>query len=276
MAPQVMVRGAAAVFGYTVFVIGENSDKIHSYSMDRNEWRTLPVTCPHTNPGLTFVEKELTAIGGEVKGQSTKKVTSWKKGKWSKEIPPMKYPHRSPSVTNYNGIYVIVAGGAWYNEKSLIEVYSIQSRSWFKVVDLPKPLYGITSTLCQNNYVIMDGHGSTYSMDLVSLLSSASCSHQWKGLPCLSVLGEATLATICNQVICVCSDGLYQLSEALVWKKIHDAFSSFSSWSKSIVCFVGQRLVVGEKLLVVGGHNSHSDYGTTEVSLAHYSEIKGV
>ena len=109
-------------------------------------------------------------------------------------------------------------------------------------------------------------------MDLVSLLSSVSRSHQWKDLPCLSVLGEATLTTICNQVICVCSDGLYQLSEDLVWKKIHDAFSSFSSWSKSIVCCVGQRLVVGEKLLVVGGHNPHSDYGTTEVSVAHYSE----
>ena len=272
MAPQVMVRGAAAVYGYAVFVIGENSDKIHCYSMDRNEWSTLPVACPHTNPGLTFVGNVLTAVGGQLKGQSTKKVTSWNNGKWSYKISSMKYPHSSPSVMNYNGIYVIAAGGAWYNEKSLIEVYSIQSRSWFKTVNLPKPLYGITTTLYHNDYIVMDGRGSTYSMDLASLLSSAAHSHPWKDLPCLSVLGEATLATIRKKVVCVCSDGLYQLSEDLAWKKIHDAFSSFSSWSKSIVCCVGEHLVVGEKLLVVGGHNPHSDYGTTEVSIAHYIE----
>ena len=273
MAPQVMVRGAATVYGYSVFVIGENSNQIHCYYMDRDEWSTLSVGCPHINPGLTFVDNVLTAIGGQLRDQSTNKVTSYRNGKWTKEIPSMKYPHSSPSVTNC-GNFVIVAGGAWYNENSVIEILLIPARSWSKVVVLPKPLYSLTATLCHNDYIVMDGHGCTYSMDITTLTSPLSRSHPWKDLPRLSVVGEATLATIHKQVMCVCSDGVYQLSEDREWKKIHETFSAFFSWSKSIVCSVGEHLLVDEKLLVVGGYNPNSDYGTSEVSVAHFTENK--
>jgi hypothetical protein len=264
MAPQVMARGSAAVHGYTVYVIGENSNTIHSYSTAKNEWSTLAVACPHTNPGLAFVGSVLTAVGGQLKGQSTKKVTSWRHGKWRKEIPPMQYPHSSPSVLNMTDTYIIVAGGAGNNEKPVIEIFSLQTQTWAEVIPLPKPLYGITTTLCRNDYIVMGSCGSTYSMDIPALLSSTL--RQWKVIPCVpSVLGGATVTMFRGQIICICSDGIYQLSEDCAWMRLQDNFS-FCSWNKCIACVVGQSLVV------VGGHHPYSDFATSatnEVNVAH-------
>ena len=267
MAPQVMARGSAAVHGYTVFLIGENSNTIHRYSMAKNEWNTLPVACPHTNPGLTFVENVLTAVGGQLKGQSTKKVMNWRNEKWRKEIPPMQYPHSSPSVLNMADSYIIVAG-AENNEKSVIEIFSLQTKTWVKVLSLPMPLYGITTTLYYNDYIVMDGCGSTHSMDIPNLLSSTV--HPWKNLPRVpSVVGEATVTTFRGQLTCICSDGIYQLSEDCVWKRLQDNYSFFS-WSKCIAC------VAGHSLVVVGGYHPYSDCATSatnEVNVAHYLEL---
>ena len=269
-APQAVVRGSAAVHGLTVFVMGENSNTIHSYCMNSDEWSTLPIPCPHINPGLVFIENVLTAIGGQRNGRSTNKVTSFKPGKWlSDAIPPMKYPHSSPSVLNI-GKYIVVAGGSWNSENSVVELFSLKSQNWYKVLPLPKSFYGITSTLCNNDYMVMDGAGCTYSTDLTSLLSSTSNSrHAWQEHSHLSVFGEPTLATFHKRIVCVSSEGVHQLRKYQGWVKIrYSTTSSFSPWSKSLVCVVGQDLVVDEKLVVIGGYNPNSDYATTEVSVA--------
>ena len=264
-----MARGSAAVYGNTVFVIGENSNMIHRYSLTKNEWSTLPVACPHTNPGLTFVENVLTAVGGQLKGHSTKKVTSWKNQKWEKEIPPMQHPHSSPSVLNTPG-YIIVTGGAGNKEKSVIEIFSFQAQTWVKVVPLPKPLYGVTTTLYRTDYILMDGCGSTYSMDISALLSPTT--YSWKDLsrvPSVLHVGEATVTTIRGRLICICIDGIYQLSEDCAWKRLQDNYSFFS-WSKCIACVVGQSLVV------VGGYHPYTDSSTSatnEVNVAHFLQL---
>lgn len=75
------------------------------------------------------------------------------------------------------------------------------------------------------------------------------------------MVGEPTLSTFRQQAICVCSDGIYQLyNEA--WVRIQDNFN-FSSWSKSIV------RVIDEKLMVMGGFNPYSNSSDTEVNLAY-------
>lgn len=266
VAPQAMARGSAAVYGHTVFTVGENSNQIHCYCLQTDEWSILSTPCPHTNPGLVFVDSVLTAVGGEVKSRSTNKVTCWKREKWTKEIPPMQHPHSSPSALN-TGSYLIVAGAAWNNEKSVIELFSHKTRSWCKVFPLPMPFYGITTTLCNDDYVVMDGTGTTYSINLPTLLIATSTyqPYLWKNLPHVpSVLGEVTLTTFHKHIICVCSYGIYQLNEE-VWVRIQDSFS-FSSWSKSIVC------VVGKKLVVMGGYNPYNDSATTEVNVAEFIE----
>lgn len=255
------MRGAAAIYGHTIYVIGENSNTIHYYCVTTNKWSTLSSPCPHINPGLIFIKNALTAVGGEKKSQSTSKVTSWNNGRWTTEIPSMMYPHSSPSVLNSRS-FVLVAGGARNNEKSVVEVFSLETQVWCKVVSLPMPFYGITTTLRCDDYIIMDGDGCTYSMGLSQLTSTETSSPSWKELGHVpSVVGEPTLSTFRQQAVCVCSDGIYQLyNEA--WVRIQDNFN-FSSWSKSIVC------AVDEKLMVMGGFNPYSNSSDTEVNMAY-------
>ena len=267
-------RGSVAVdsLTQTVYLIGENHNVIHCYRSHSNEWSTLPVACPHTNPGLVFVQNVLTAIGGQVSGRRTTKVSSLKKGKWVNEIPRMKYPHNSPSVLNYDGNYIIVAGGSLDDEISMVELYSIHTRNWFKLIPLPQKFYGITTTLCYNDYVVMDGKGFTYTMDLTLLVSFASNTNpQWRRQPYLPVAGEPTITTFDNEVLCISSEGLHQLCEDHGWVKIRRAFPSMSPRSKSIVCVVGGQQGQGGKLVMVGGHNpNHYAPISTEVSVAQY------
>ncbi|CAI8021081.1 hypothetical protein GBAR_LOCUS12546, partial [Geodia barretti] len=86
-APQAMVRGAAAVYGQTVYVVGENFNMIHCYSARTDEWSPLSIVCPHINPGLVFVKSVLIAVGGQLNGQSTAKLTSFKNREWTHELP---------------------------------------------------------------------------------------------------------------------------------------------------------------------------------------------
>ena len=275
MAPQALVRGSAAVYNLTMFIIGENSNTIHSHSMNSNEWSTLPVACPHINPGLVFIDKVLTAVGGQKMGQSTPKVVSLKRGKWVNEIPMMRHPHSSPSVLNHNNKYIIAAGGSWNNDISMVEVYSIRKRHWFKVVHLPKSFYSITTTVCLNDYVIMDGGGTTFSINLSTLLEpTAHIHHMWQDQPQIPMLGEPMLATFRKSIVCVSSEGMHQLCSNKGWVKINNTFSTSSLWSKSLVCVVGRHVVgedqvVDEKLVVVGGYDPVSEYATTEVSVAY-------
>ena len=269
MAPQAMVRGAAAVYCQTVYVMGENCSRIHRYSFRNDEWSTLSVPCPHVNSGLVFVKNVLTAVGGQLSGQTTAKLTSFKNRQWTNELLPMKHPHYSPSVQNHSGNYVIVAAGSWDTEISMVEVYSIHTGHWFSVIPLPRPFYSITTTLCDNQYVVMDGGGTTYSMDVTSLVSFATNSHhEWKSQPVLAVHGEPTLTTFNRNVICVSSKGLHRLCEGKGWVKVN---TFCSLWSKSVVCIIGKEdPALGEKLVVIGGYSPSSNYTTTsEVSIAH-------
>ena len=266
-----MVRGAAAVYGQTVYVVGENFNMIHCYSVRTDEWSPLSIACPHINPGLVFVKSVLIAVGGQLNGQSTAKLTSFKNREWAHELPPMKHPHTFPSVQNLGGNYIIVAAGSWDSDLSMVEIYSIHTGHWFSLVPLPKPFYSTTTAICDNQYIVMDGGGSTYSMDTTSLVSFANNPyHKWKNQPALLVQGEPTLATFNRNVVCASSDGLYHLCEGRGWVKVMDTISSASLWSKSVVCVVGDDLVVGEKLVVIGGYDPSNNYTTTsDVSMAH-------
>ena len=266
-----MVRGAAAVYGETVYVIGENFNMIHCYSLPSNEWSPLSIVCPHINPGLVFVKSVLIAVGGQLNGQSTAKLASFQNRQWTYELLPMKHPHTFPSVQNLSGNYIIVAAGSWDSDTSMVEVYSIHTAHWFSVIPLPKPFYSITTTLCDNQYLVMDGGGSTYSMDTASLVSfTTNPHHEWKMEPTLPDESEPTLATFNRNIVCVSSKGLHQLCKGRGWVRVVNTLSSSSLWSKSVVCVVGEDLVVGEKLVVIGGYDPSSNFAaTSDVSIAH-------
>lgn len=272
-APQALKRGSAAVDSLTstVYIIGENYNVIHCYRIRSNEWSTLPVVCPHINPGLVFIEKVLTAIGGHKSGKRTTKSSSFKKGKWVDELPRMKYPHNSPSVLNYGGNYVIVAGGSLNDEVNMVELYSISSRSWFKVISLPRQFYGvtgITATVCYNDFIVMEGRGSTYSIDLTSLILSTS-NPSWIEQSYLPVYGEGTITTFNKEIVCISSEGMHQLTKDHGWVKVRNAYPSMSPRRKAIVCVVGEHQE--EKLVMIGGHNpNHYCPIGTEVCVAQY------
>ena len=267
-APSALLRGSAAVQGDTVYVIAENSRKIHKFCLSSNEWSTMVGECPHTNPGIAFVEGVLTAFGGEQLGRQTTIVSSFKDRVWvDKNLPIMKYPHSRPSVLNHQNKHIIVTGGTCFNEIPMVEVFSIDSWSWSKLVLLPKDFYNITATVCDNTYLVVDISGAGYSIDLPSLLTLAKDTKPpWKDMPSLSVAGKPTVAAFRGRIIAVSSDGVHQLTEDHGWVKFDDAFSPFSAWSGFLVCVVGER---EERLVVMGGCNSNSDNTTPDVYVGH-------
>ena len=269
-APSALLRGSAAVQGDTVYVIAENSRKIHKFCLSSNEWSTIVGECPHTNPGIAFVEGVLTAFGGQRLGQQTTKVSSFKDRVWAnKKLPRMKYPHSRPSVLNHQNKHIIVTGGACFNKIPMVEVFSINSWSWSKLVLLPKRFHNITTTVCDNTYLVVDSSGAGYSIDLPSLLTLAKDTKPpWRDTLRLLVADKPTVAAFRGRIIAVSSDGVHQLTEDHGWAKFDDAFSPFSAWSGSLVCVVGER-IRQERLVVMGGCNPNSDYTTPDVYMAH-------
>ena len=258
-----------AVQGDTIFVIGENSRRIHTYCLRTNEWRTVVGDCPHTNPGIAFVEGVLTAFGGQRMGQQATKVSSFVDRVWvDNRLPRMRYPHSWPSVLSHHD-YIIVTGGSYSNEIPMVEVFSIGSWSWSKLVLLPKRFFGITTTVCANTYMVMDSSGCGYSMDLPSLLTLAKVdtTPRWKQLRRLWVAGEPTVATFRDRIIGVSSEGLHQLTEDQGWVEFDTSFSSSSTWSKSLVCVVSDTQAE-DKLVVIGGCNPNTDLVTAKVFIA--------
>ena len=260
MVPQVMVRGAGAVYDNTLYVIGENSRSIYCYDIEKfnGDWTRVQTRCPHVNPGLVFVRGMLTAVGGSENDRSTNKLVSWKGRKWMEEIPPMPTARSSPAVVADNR-HVIVIGG---DDRSEVELYDMHTHVWSTVVSLPHPLKGITATLCHGDVIVaMDNTGSTYSISIDSLLPSTLARPHWRALPRPPiVMGWPTLATFHGEAVCVCSDGIHQLYEG-GWVRIQDNFL-LVSWNRSIVC------VVRDKIVVVGGHSPYTDRPTNEVNAA--------
>ena len=257
-APERMWRGAAVVHGAIAYIIGFYSQTIYSYRLDGDKWKKHS-KCPHVDPGLVIINDLLTAVGGSVGGDSTKKVTTLTRNNWVETFPPMQTARERPAVVHY-GDYVIAVGGD--REEKGVELLHIPSLLWSTVTSLPSPLSRITATLCHDEIIAMDQIGWGWTMNIKQLLSSeirlegsSTALSQWTSLPQCPVgygWGRPTLSSLSGQPLVVSRDGIFQLQERQ-WVRIGDMpYPMFHC----IVC------AVCDQMVVVGG--SSTGYNSTD------------
>ena len=238
------------VHGTIAYVIGRGSQTIYSYRLDRDKWNKRS-ECPHVNPGLVIINDLLTAVGGGVGGDSTKKLTTLTRNNWVETFPPMQTPRVEPAVVHY-GDYVIVVGGD--REERGVELFHIPSLLWSTVTSLPSPLYNITATLCHDEIIAMDYRGCGCTMNIKLLLSeirlegSSTALSQWTSLPECPVVWP-TLSSLSGQPLVVSLIGIFQLKERQ-WVRIGDVPVLMYH---CIVC------VVCDQMVVVGGRYTAID-----------------
>ena len=249
-APKRMERGAAVVHGTIAFIIDYDSQTIYSYRLDGDKWNKHS-KCPHVNPGLVIINDLLTAVGGRVGGDSTKKVTTLTRNNWVETFPPMQTSRERPAVVRY-GDYVIAVGGD--REKRGVELLHIPSLLWSTVTSLPSPLSTITATLCHDEIIAMDYRGYGWTMNIKSVFTairlegSSTALSQWTSLPQCPVGYGPTLSSLSGQPLVVSLNGIFQLQERQ-WVRIGD-MPVPSDYC--IVC------VVCDQMVVVGGSTGSS------------------
>ena len=233
-----MHRGAAVAHGDTIYVIGCGLYKVHSYRLDTNVWNQDEVSpCPHTKPGLVIINNLLTAVGGLDRGRPTKKLITWKLGKWVKEFPPMQTPRMEPGLIS-KGTHVVAVGGD--RKATGVEMFHIPTQVWSTVTSLPTRLQYITATLCHDDIIAVGRFGSAYTISMNALISKPIYT-QWTSLP--KCQGWSTLTTFHGRTVLVHYTGIYELQDR---KWIQIGHMSVPK-TLPIVC------VAGEQMVVVGG-----------------------
>ena len=199
-APERMYRGSAVAYGNIVYCIPSHSYTIYSYHTNQDEWKEH-ANCPYRYTALIFINGYLTTVGGRDEREITNKVLSRKGGRWEEEVPPMVTARYDHAVIN-NKQTVVVAGG---EKEESVEVFT--DSSWSSVARLPRYLYHITATLCEDQVYVMDYDGNIYTSSLTTLLSTQptatpSTHSTWRPLNTPPVRGS-TLSTIGSQVVVV-------------------------------------------------------------------------
>lgn len=214
------------------FIIGCDSHTIYKFNLNADKWSEY-CQCPHINPGLVIINHLVTAIGGNERGNPTNKLVSWDGRKCVEEFPPMQSPRQLPAVVHY-GTYIVAIGGD--REQRGVEVLNIRSLAWSTVVSLPRSLYHIVATLCNDDIIAMARHGMTYKINVHSLISTLSPEvsttgyAQWMSIPECPVGyhdvfgvygGWPALTTFHGETVVVHYYGIFQLYKGQ-WEKIGD------------------------------------------------------
>ena len=265
-APESMLRGSAVTHGDTIYCISRYTYTIYSYHTDQDEWKEH-ANCPYRNTALIFINGYLTTVGGRNERETTNKVLSRKGGRWEEKVPPMvtaRYDHAV--MTNKHT--VVVAGGGKMEES--VEVFT--GSSWSSVAPLPRYLYNITATLCEDQVYVMDYRGKIYTSSLTTLLSTRptdtpSTHSTWRPLNTPPVR-LSTLSTIGSQVVVVGgvrgdtrTTDVHTLNNG-EWNRIG---SMSTGRADPIVVVVNE-----DKMAVVGDYSLTSSSSSSSVELLYY------
>ena len=261
-----MRRGTAVVSGNVAY-FNSGGTVVHAYHVDEDKWTNLP-DCTQNCFGLAVINSLLTAVGGKKSpsDEPTNTHTSLCEGKWVELLPPMSTNRVWPAVvTTDNKNYVIVAGGKMdygRTELTTVEVLNCSSLQWTSVCDLPKPLFFIVVTICDDRIYCFDFNYAAYTCTVDSLLSSSqsltadthtdsqTTSPQiWRALPDVPAK-FSTPASLCGQLVAVGGEGVSTIHQYNMTSGSWEAIGSMPTARKDSLVVV----LPGDKMLVVGGN----------------------
>ena len=197
-----MLQGATAVDGNTVYATRIWSSYVWAYDLKEDKWTRLQY-CPQQNASLCVANGLLTAVGGTTNdGDDTNTLVSLTESqKWTEHFPPMPVKLDWPAAV-CTGNHLVVAGGGIES----VHVMDTTSLKWFSASGLPFPLWRPSLTVCGTELYVLDSR-SVFSCSLPTLLQSSSAvqpetTDVWRELAGVPVSGS-TLTTLCGQLIAV-------------------------------------------------------------------------
>ena len=205
-------RGSATTDSQFTYFNSYGSTSVYRYEWRREKWEELP-SCPYCDSGLVIIDGKLTAVGGRDGSHRTNKLLTLRQREWVEKYPPMNTACSSPAVVSTSdGEYLIVIvgyvdeGNCW-TASATVELFQVKSRRWYKLTDLPQPLYDPSATICGDQLNVIGGDANGYLCSLQALPSSdqpitSPLTLSWKPLPPLPVK-ESTAATLYGQLVLV-------------------------------------------------------------------------
>ena len=212
-------------------------------------------SCPYHNSGLAIIDSELTTVGGADGVGHTNKLFTLRQGKWVEVYPPMNTARYHPAVVSTSdGDYLIAIGG--YGTDALtatVELFQVASRRWFKLTDLPEPLYLPSATICGDQLYVIGHDRNGYSCSLQFLPSNdrpitSPLTLSWKPLP-LPVI-YSTAATLCGQLVLIGGNQVWSLVNSIhqlvegQWVEI-GSMTSVRQWCLAVSLSPDRILIVG-------------------------------
>ncbi len=144
---------------------------------------TFHNTLPHHAMSLTTYKSKLVAIGGcdpFTKEPTNLVFTSDTGLEWQPSLPRMiTKRYRASAISSTSPDVIVVAGGFSLGGIVLDEVEVFVQDEWCSANPLPKPRYGMSSTLHQNDVVFTDRH-HTYSCSIASLCTESIDIPLWR------------------------------------------------------------------------------------------------
>ena len=258
-APREMYRGSATTDHQFTYFTPCDSKSVYSYQWSTEKWEELP-PCPNSLSGLVIINGQLTAVGGwDGSSGHTNKLFTFRQSQWIEEYPPMNTARsETTAVSSSDGEYIIVIGGWADHPTATVELFQVSSRRWHQLINLPKPIYRRSATICGNQLHVIESDRNGYWCSLQALLSSdrpitsQSIPHliSWTSLPRLPVTWS-TAATLSGQLVII---GGFQDGSPV--KTIHQLFNGQWVEIGSMSCGRSLCLVVSpspDKMMIVGG-----------------------
>ena len=249
-----MERGSACCTHQFAYFIPHNSTSVYRYEWSSDIWEKL-APCHSLGSTLVNIEGLLITVGGE---DYTNKLYTLRQKQWVKELPPMNTARSRTAVVSISGGSFIFAiggyvGGEW---TTMVELFSLKSKRWYGVANLPRPLSNPSATICNHQIHVIGYEGDGYSCSLLALPSNDTpftpqCVSSWTSLPRLPAEGS-TITSLYGQLVSI--GGLRGLTPV---KSIHQLIDK--EWTKigSMSIGRGRCLVVSpapNKVLIVGGY----------------------
>ncbi len=206
-APQVVKIGD---YVYVGGGMTRGSDvNVYKFSITQDIWTPLP-PCPTFHHGLTTLNSELIAIGGQVNNKVSNTALTFRNGEWIKILPSMPTSRYFLSAVSHENRLIIAAGGtilAKSNGETVstdaVEIYIKDRRMWYKTNPLPFPTCVFSMCVVNSTCYLLGStpmhqdlsYGTLYAT-ISSLLENARLSrHTWSMLQeehplCLSTSAE--------------------------------------------------------------------------------------
>ena len=214
----------------------------------------INVVTPHSFEG------DLTAVGPDY---GNKNLLFTLQGEhWIDKLHPMQNGRCNAAVVNTSDAeYIIVIGGSTDGKYwlSVVELFHLKSRRWYKLTDLPKHLSYPSATICGDQLYVIGGDGDYddgYSCSLkglptpLQLRPDTNITLSWSPLPLLPVTAT-TAASLCGQLVLV--GGVRdKLSVTSIYQLLGEEWVEIGSMSIDR----GWCLVVSpssDKLMIIGG-----------------------